>query len=67
MRGDANEITNASLINDIKAKFPLASEFNIYEKALVMPRATVIEMEREDSSIRISIRPDDNLTIDLGH
>jgi hypothetical protein len=67
LRGDANEITNASLIGDIKAKFPLASEFNIYEKALVIPRTTVIEMEREDSSIRISIRPDDNMTIDLGY
>ena len=66
LRGDANAITNASLINDIKTKFHWASEFHIYEEQLVLPRTTVIQMDKPDWRIRISIRPDEDMTLDTG-
>ena len=66
LRGDANAITNASLINDIKTKYHWAPEFHIYEEQLVLPRTTVIQMDKPDWRVRISIRPDEDMTLDTG-
>lgn len=66
VKDDDNRITPDSLIHDLQEKFAWAHEYQIEKEDLQFPQTTVVNLNKPDWHVRISIRPDEDMTLDTG-
>lgn len=60
-------ITNDTLIHDLERGFPFLAEYAVSKKDLIMPRTTIVVLAKQDWTIRLSIRDQENMSVTPAH